>query len=137
MTNLESEKNSVKAVINKFSKFWETGDMKILSEVFSHDPDIVLYGTDAPEHWIGWEPFRQTVEQMIQVLEDVRITIKEQHIFLHSSGDVAWFSQIWDWDFKAEGSHIHSEGQRLTGVLEKRSGNWVLVQIHNSVAVKN
>lgn len=45
------------------------------------------------------------------------------------------FTQVWDWDFLMEGQPVRSEGQRLTGVLEKRNGNWVFVQFHNSVPV--
>jgi hypothetical protein len=32
--------------------------MELLSRIMAHDIDIVINGTDAPEHWIGWELLR-------------------------------------------------------------------------------
>ena len=51
------------------------------------------------------------------------------------SRDVAWFSEVADWDLTAEGKPVHIAGSRITGVLEKRQGNWLIVQFHTSVPV--
>ena len=52
------------------------------------------------------------------------------------AGTVAWFSEVLDVKVVvATGEAVELEGTRFTGVLEKRNGNWVLVQIHASVPV--
>ena len=134
--DIDTEKAKVKSLVDQFSRVWETEDMKLFSRIMAHDADMVVFGSDVPEHWVGWEPLKESVEKMLQSLENVKIIIKEQAIKVHSSGNVAWFSEIWDWDMVLEGKAVRSEGQRLTGVLEKRNGNWVFVQIHNSVPVR-
>jgi len=131
-----AEKAKVKSVIDQFKQVWETEDMGLFSKIMAHDADLVVYGSDAPEHWVGWEPLKESVEKMFPALENTKITVKEQSIKVHPSGNVAWFSEVWDWDMVLEGKAVRSEGQRLTGVLEKRNGNWVFVQFHNSVPVR-
>lgn len=135
MIDINSEKAKIESVIDQFSQAWETKDIELLSRIMAHDADMVIYGTDAPEQWVGWEPFKTTVAEMFTALESIKITVKNRSIKVHSSGDVAWFSQIWDWDLVVEGKPVRSEGQRFTGVLEKRNDEWVFVQFHNSVPV--
>lgn len=133
--DLEVEKARVKLAVDQFEQVWETKDMELFSRIMAHDADMVVYGSDAPEHWVGWEPLKESVQKMLSSL-NAKITVKEQIIKVHPFGNVAWFSEIWDWDMVLEGKAVRSEGQRLTGVLEKRNGSWVFVQIHNSVPVR-
>lgn len=134
--DVAAEKAKVKSVVDQFEQFWETEDVGLLSQIMAHDTDMVNSGTDAAEYFVGWEAFKASVEQMLPALDKVKINVKEQSIKVHSSGQVAWFAQVWDWDLEVEGQPMHSEGQRLSGVLEKRNGKWVIVQFHNSVPVR-
>jgi len=133
--DLEAEKAKVKSVVDQFEQFWETEDMELFSRIMAHDADMVNYGSDAAEHFVGWEVLKESVEKMLPSFENTKITVKDQVIKVHPSGNVAWFSEVWDWDLVVEGKPAHSGDQRLTGVLEKRNGNWVFVQFHNSVPV--
>ena len=62
--------------------------------------------------------------------------IKDLRIHLSQGGDVAWYScfldDIGEWDGGAIGWH----NVRWTGVLEKRDGNWVVMQMHFSFPVE-
>lgn len=133
--DIEAEKAKVKSVVDQFEQVWETKDMELLSKIMAHDADMVNFGTDAAEHFIGWEALKGSVEKMFPSIDNIKITVKDQAIKVHPSGQVAWFSEVWDWDLVVEGQPVHSEGQRFTGVLEKRNGNWIIVQFHNSVPV--
>ena len=133
--DIEAEKAKVKSVVDQFEQVWETEDMALFSRIMAHDADMVNYGTDAAEHFVGWEVLKEAVEKMFPSLENTKITVKDQVIKVHPSGNVAWFSEVWDWDLVVEGKPVRSEGCRFTGVLEKRNGNWVFVQFHNSVPV--
>lgn len=133
--DVEAEKVKVKSVVDQFEQVWETEDMELLSRIIAHDADMVNYGSDAAEHFVGWEALKEAVEKMFPSFENTKLTVKDQVIKVHPSGNVAWFSEVWDWDLVVEGQPVRSEGQRLTGVLEKRNGNWVFVQFHNSVPV--
>ena len=133
--DLEAEKAKVKTVVDQFSQVWETEDMELFSKIMAHDADMVNYGTDAAEYFVGWEALKGAVAEMFPVFENVKIDVRDQIIKVHPAGNVAWFSQVWDWELLAGGQPVRAEGCRFTGVLEKRDGNWVFVQFHNSVPV--
>lgn len=135
--DLEASKKEAKVVIDQFKEFWETENMDLLSKIMSHDSDMVNYGSDAAEHFVGWEGLKNAFEQMLPVLDSTKISIQDQVINIDQSGNFAWFSQIWNWDFSVQGNPMKLDGQRLSGVLEKRDGQWVIVQFHNSVPVKS
>jgi len=133
--DIETEKAKVKSVVDQFEQVWEKEDMELFSRIIAHDSDMVNYGTDAAEYFVGWEALKKAIEEMFPVFEKIKITVRDQFIKVHSSGNVAWFSEIWDWDLIAEGEPVRIDGCRFTGVLEKRNNNWIFVQFHNSVPV--
>jgi len=133
--DIEAEKSKVKEVVDQFEQVWEQEDMELFSRIIAHDPGSVFYGTDAAEHFVGWDVLKKAAETMFPAFENIKITVRDQVIKVHSSGNVAWFSQIWDWDLIAEGQPVSVPDCRFTGVLEKRNNNWVFVQFHNSVPV--
>jgi ketosteroid isomerase-like protein len=95
----------------------------------------VSLGTDAAERWVGYESFENSMKKQFESTEEGKGTSRERVITVHKSGEVAWWSELWDWKGKAQGQPFALEGTRLTGVLEKRNGNWVIVQLHASVPV--
>lgn len=133
--DIEAEKGKVKTVVDQFAKVWETEDMGLFSRIVAHDADMVNYGSDLPEHFVGWEALKEAVGQMFPAFENTKITVRDQVIKVHRSGTVAWFSEEWDWDLMVEGKPARCEKCRFTGILEKRNGQWVFVQFHNSVPV--
>ncbi len=64
----------------------------------------------------------------------VRYEISDLMINLSKSGDVAWYCCKLDDINEWEGQPTNWENTRWTGVLEKRSGKWVIVQMHFSFA---
>jgi len=75
------------------------------------------------------------MEQQNAAFDNMHMDIHDQVIKISSAGDAAWFSQVIDWSIEAGGQPIKLEGARATGVLEKRDGKWLLVQMHFSVGV--
>jgi ketosteroid isomerase-like protein len=135
VVNLEAEKAAVKTVLDQFIQASKIEDMELFSKIMAHDDDMVNLGTDAAERWVGWEPFKNSIEKQFASLEETDISVREQVIKVHKSGEVAWFSEFMDLKGKAQGQPYALEGARFTGVLEKRNGSWLIVQIHGSVPV--
>jgi len=135
VVNLEAEKTAVKAVIDQYMQSWKNKDMEAFSKVMAHDSDMVNFGTDAAEKWIGWESLKESIERQNRSIDFEVISIRDEVIKVHNSGEVAWVSQIGDARGKAQGQPFRMEGWRVTTVLEKRAGNWVIVQFHISVPV--
>ncbi|MGD8777924.1 MAG: nuclear transport factor 2 family protein [Ignavibacteria bacterium] len=135
--DMEIEKQNVKAVLDQFIKASETENMELLSKVYAHDPDMVVFGTEAGERIVGWDSLKAVMEKQFAATENSKFSIRDQVIKVHVSGTAAWFSELIDCEIVSEGETTNMEGLRATGVLEKRNGNWVIVQIHYSIPVES
>jgi len=133
--DLEAEKAKVKGVIDQNFQMLVTEDMELLSKIYAHDDDMVIFGTDSAEILVGWEAIKEVMQKQFAASETKNVSVREEVIKVHDSGEVAWFSGILDWDVVADGQPVKLEGVRATSVLEKRNGNWVFVQGHLSLPV--
>lgn len=64
----------------------------------------------------------------------IRYDIRDLKITISHSGDVAWYYCILNDINEWKGQPLNWENVRWTGVLEKRKGKWVIVQMHFSFA---
>jgi len=131
--DLDNEHIQVKAVLNQMIKASETEDMALLSQVYAHDKDMVVFGTDAGERIVGWEPLKALMQTQFDATENSQLAVRDEVITVHTSGKTAWFSELIDWQLTADGQTVQFKGLRATGVLEKRNKNWMIVQLHYSM----
>jgi ketosteroid isomerase-like protein len=131
----DAAKAEVNAFLDKVVRANETGDMALISEAFSGDPEIVIFGTDAAERWVGYGPFAEAMDRMFKSFSDTKIVTRDRVIQVAATGNVAWFSEIWDQSGKAQGQRYAMKGLRLTGVAEKQGEKWVVTQWHGSIPV--
>lgn len=132
--DLEAAKVAVNSVLDQWLQMVDTENPELFSKLMAHDPDMVSFGTDAAERWVGYEPALDALKKVFESVEESKGTSRERVIVVHKSGEVAWWSELLNWTGKAQGASFALEG-RLTGVMEKRNGNWVIVQVHSSVPV--
>ena len=66
----------------------------------------------------------------------IRFETRNMHINLSQSGTVAWWYCELDDINEWKGQPASWENTRWTGVLEKRNGKWVIVQMHFSFAAE-
>jgi ketosteroid isomerase-like protein len=133
--NLETEKAAVKSVIEQFGKAIETEDIGMLETVMAHDNDMVCFGTDDAERWVGWPALEASIEQQFAAFDSTQLSTRDQVIKVNRTGNTAWFSELYDWKMVAQGQPVSLIGARVTGVLDKRNGKWVCVQFHISLPV--
>ncbi|MFC1539506.1 nuclear transport factor 2 family protein [Candidatus Latescibacterota bacterium] len=134
--DLEAEKTAVGSVLIDIEKAFETNDPELLSNIFSDNPDNIFFGTDAAERWVGFGSFIEAQKQFfVSVEKGSDITFRDVVIDIDNSGNTAWLSCLMDWKGKAQGVAFANEGLRMTTVLEKQDGKWVVVQMHGSVPV--
>lgn len=129
------EEANVKGVIQRFFEAIDRQDMEQMERLIAHDAEMVHFGTDADERWVGWEDLKSSTEDMFETLESYTVSIRNLLIRLGPSAQVAWFSLVMDSVVETRAEEVRTEDQRLTGVLEKRNGRWVFVQSHLSVPV--
>lgn len=133
--DLKAAKAAVNSVLDQWIQVAVTEDLGLFSKIMAHDPDMVSFGTDAAERWVGYQSLENAMKKQFASTEESKGRSRERVITVHKSGEAAWWSELLDWQGKAQGQPFALEGARLTGVLEKRNGNWVIVQLHASVPV--
>lgn len=123
----------VKAILDQMLYAQENKDLEAFIACFSHDINIVHFGTDIDEIWYNWSSFYEWMNRAILLKSDLIFTVKDTHISLNKSNDTAWYSQLLDTCYETKGEPRRLEGFRHTGVLEKRNNKWLIVQSHMSV----
>jgi class 3 adenylate cyclase/ketosteroid isomerase-like protein len=98
---------------------------------FADDPDTFLYGTGADEARKGPAEIREQIERDLSQSEAWSWTLGQQSI--SSAGAVAWTAG--DVVIRVVmGDRTLDVPHRLTLVLERRDGKWLILQMHLSVA---
>ena len=131
--DIEAEKENVQAVLNQYAEAWETLDIESFSNVFSHDDDLVIFSASPNKRYVGWEIFNEDVQKSYEEIENVEISFRDISIRVHASGTIAWLSCLEDWNFVFQGQSISDEDARVTWILEKRDGKWVIIHAHWSM----
>ena len=132
----EEDKVVIEKVINDTICWALTKDRALQESTMAHDPDLFYFWT----HWnstvIGWDQHAKLFDFFMDPRFKVTLTeIRDLRINISRSGDVAWYSAILDDLGEWDGKPIGSKDIRWTGVLEKRDGKWIIIQMHASLAV--
>ena len=109
-------------------------DTALMFRSFSHDSALFWFSPDSAGTVRGFAAFRQLVEGVFMDPAFVAVgsDFRDMQIHISHSGDVAWWSCILDDRNTLQGRPAVWENVRWTGVLEKREGSWVIVQMHFS-----
>ena len=135
LTADEADTAAVRSVLDKNIRSWETNDVPLFTSIFAHDDDMVNYGTDAAERWVGWNALKASVEKQTAAFADTKMTVQHRDIKLAADGNVAWAAEVLDWSTRTGSEIVNLTGMRVTTVLEKRQGAWLIVHTHYSVPV--
>jgi ketosteroid isomerase-like protein len=132
--DLESERQLVERAIHSSIGWAKEKDIDLLYSVIANDSDYVEVDPEA-RVVKGFEDFQKAEAfWMSDDFKAIRYEITDLKISFSKSGDVAWFFCMLDDINEWKGQPANWENTRWTGVLEKRNGNWVIVQMHFSFA---
>jgi len=135
----QPDRASERAVVEKTvrdSIGWAlTKDRALLERIVAHDADLFIFHPDSKSTVVGWDAFARNFSTWMDPrFKATRFDVRDLRVTFARSGDVCWFSAMLDdlaeWDGKPAGW----KDTRWTGVLEKRGGKWVIVQMHFSFA---
>jgi ketosteroid isomerase-like protein len=131
----ETERAAVARVVTDSIRWALTKDRALLEGVMAHDEDLFVLWTDSRSLTRGWTEFRKQFDTWMDPRFKATVTeIRDLRVHLSRSGDVAWYSATLDDLGEWDGRPVGDRDIRWTGVLEKRGGRWVVVQMHGSVA---
>jgi ketosteroid isomerase-like protein len=127
-----NEFDSIKEVLERFRIGWEKSNANQILSTISQEDDVVIYGTDHVEKWLGYDEFVKPVESQVKVLLDPVYTWEKNTPRINFRGDVGWASGDLNVDFEIEGVN-QKINMRSTFVLRKENQQWKIVQAHFSI----
>ena len=132
--NAAAEKAEISKVIHNSIGWAATKDTELVFSCFADDPELFWFSPRDDGSNYGFKQFVDVTNGffMSDDFKAVKYEIRDLQINLSRSGDVAWYHARLD-DFNTwKGQPANWEDVRWTGVLEKRDGRWVIVQMHFS-----
>jgi len=137
---IEIEKSKEIALIEKAihgSIGWaKNKDFKLLYSIIANDSNYLEVDPN-PGIIRGFDEFKKNeVFWGNSNFKAIRYEIRELKISVSECGTVAWYYCILDDINEWKGNPTEWRDTRWTGVLEKREGRWIIVQMHFSFAKK-
>lgn len=130
--DINIEKTFIEETIRNSITWAKDKDTSLLYSIIANDEN---YLEVHPENTVvkGITQFKKAEEFWLDPrFKAVKCEVWDMNINISSDGTVAWFycmlNDINEWD----GQSVSWENTRWTGVLEKRAGNWRMVQMHFS-----
>jgi len=127
-----ADEKAVESVLDNLSQALETQDLTIFSDVISHDPNMVFFGFGPDERWVGYKALENAIRDKMDRYDNLHLIPHDREVTIGPSGDVAWFSELLDWNMMIDGGAVNMKNARFSGVLEKDNGVWKIVQFHLS-----
>ena len=121
----------VMAVMNQYNESYAKRDVEGVLSLFAPDTDIVTIGTGADERRIGRQELKTQLERDFAQSEAASIEFLWHSV--SAAGLVAWLAADCIAHVKMTDGQEIKLTARLTAVLEKRQGQWLILQLHTSV----
>jgi uncharacterized protein (TIGR02246 family) len=125
----EKTEAEVMAVVNQVQEAFNRRDLASIPVLFAPDPDTIFYGTGADEKGMGLDGVRADWERAFAQSDTSSMELLWSSV--SAAGPVAWGAFDGVARATVKGQEI-SFPIRLTTVLEKRDGRWLVVQSHAS-----
>lgn len=134
VVDIATEKQALSSVMEEINTAWETEDLEAFSRIASHDAEMVNFGMDVSERWVGWDQLEMGLRQQFEVFSNTEVSPHNVDIHVSETGRTAWLAQAMKISTKFMGSPISLEA-RITAVFEKQEADWRLVQFHYSIPI--
>jgi ketosteroid isomerase-like protein len=130
----ESEMTVIETVIYNNIAWAITKDTTLLKSTMVLDETLFIFNPDSMPT-IGWSELEKNFDFWLDPrFKATKTEIRDLRITTSKSGMVAWWACILDDLGEWDGRPIGWKNTRWTGVLEKRNGKWLIVQMHFSFA---
>jgi ketosteroid isomerase-like protein len=118
-------------LIEQYAKAVDTVDLNLLSQIWSHSPEVSFIYPLGEEH--GFDAIEQHVFRNIMGGMFSARALQTRDVAIHVSGNVAWseFHWVFHATMRKDGSAVTTHGVE-TQIYRRESGKWRLVHVHYS-----
>ena len=134
MIPAETERLVVEKVIHDSIGWALTKDLGRLFSIMAQDEDFFIFHPDSRSTIAGFDAFKKLGERfwIKGEFKATHFAVKNLRLKFAELGNAAWYSCMLDDHAEWDGQPIGWDNCRWTGTLEKRTGKWVIVQMHFS-----
>jgi len=100
---------------------------------FAHSPELVAFGTDWDEKFLGWDQYKDVHRVQFSALKSFKFQTRELEVRLNR--ETAWASDRPHWEIETKSGEKVKQDVRTTAVLKKMDSGWKVVQWHVSVGL--
>ena len=123
----------IRALVDRFTEGWEKLDAdQVLSTIAAFD-DVVVFGTDEAEHWVGFAALVEPFEAMVKVMGHPRYAWAPGEPRIWVLGDTGCASGVLTLRFEDKGEPRQIL-MRSTFVAIRLDQSWSIAHAHFSVA---
>ncbi len=123
--------SAIHHLIDQYAKAVDTVDLSLLSQIWSHSPEVSFIYPLGEEH--GFDAIEQHVFQNVMGGMFSARHLEPHEVAIHVNGNAAWseFHWIFHATMRKDGSTVTTHGVE-TQVYRKEAGKWHLVHVHYS-----
>ncbi len=122
--------SEVKDTLSRFADAFAKRDLDSLKATLAPDPDVTFFGTGSDEERVGLSEIGEQLHRDWSQSESA--SIDWGGVSVSNAGPVAWAAGDVTLRAKTNGKEITFPG-RVTAVMDKRDGHWLIDQWHLSV----
>jgi ketosteroid isomerase-like protein len=129
----DEELTSVRQTMPNIYKGFESLDADQLDTNFAHSPELVAFGTDWDEKFVGWDQYKDVHRVQFSALKSFKFEARELEVRLNH--ETAWASDRPHWEIETKNGEKVERDVRISAVLKKIGSDWKVVQWHVSVGL--
>ncbi len=123
---------AIDALYQQFAGAFRHKDLNAIMLPYIHDNTLFVFDVSTPREHVGWDDYRADWKGFFASIKgNPTFSISELSVTI--SGDVAYTRSIQS--FSGNMGNLHAMAVRVTDVLRKINGKWLIVQEHVSVPI--
>jgi len=127
-----SDAAAINALYQQFGNAFRHKDLSAIMLPYVHDNTLFVFDVTTPREHAGWDSYRADWKTFFDSIKgNPTFSISELSVTI--SGDVAYTHSIQS--FSGNMGALHAMTVRVTDVLRKINGSWLVVQEHVSVPI--
>jgi ketosteroid isomerase-like protein len=127
-----SDNAQINALYQQFATAFRHKDLDAIMASYIHDNTLFVYDVGTPREHVGWASYRADWKDLLGSIKGTP-TFSIAELGVTISGDVAYTHSIQS--FTGNMGKLRALTVRVTDVLRKINGKWLIVQEHVSVPV--
>ena len=128
---LAKEETAIFKAITEQIAMYKKRDVEGVMRYYVHRPDLSVFDSEEPEAVLGWDACRKYTEQQIGAVRSID-KLELSKVQVHASGELGFLAAAWTLEATTNEGEKVSQSGRVTEVLQKLDGKWLILHEHNS-----